>query len=115
MKLKEELLRIADDATLDGHKGSGYQIQLSETCSPDNETQLIVSAIPEQAHQSDWEAMKKVLNDLHKNDLLPKEMVADTAYGSDENFCRCKRYGVELAAPVSGKCSEQKASGKKNN
>ena len=33
-----------------------------------------------------------------------------TAYGSDDNFCRCKRYGVELAAPVPGKCSEQKAS-----
>ena len=99
------------DATLDGHKGSGYQIQLSETCSPDNETQLIVSAIPEQAHQSDSEAMKKVLNDLDGNDLLPTEMVADTAYGSDDNFCRCKMYGVELTAPVPGKCSEQKASG----
>jgi hypothetical protein len=58
------------DATLDGHKGSGYQIQLSETCSPDNETQLIVSAIPEQAHQSDSDAMKKVLDDLHENGLL---------------------------------------------
>lgn len=99
------------DATLDGHKGSGYQIQLSETCSSDNETQLIVSAIPEQAHQSDSEAMKKVLDDLSKNDLLPKDMVADTAYGSDDNFCRCKMYSVELAAPVPGKCSEQKASG----
>ena len=99
------------DATLDGHKGSGYQIQLSETCSPDNEIQLIVSAIPEQAHQSDSDALKKVLDDLHVNDLLPKEMVADTAYGSDDNFCRCKRYGVELAAPVPGKCSEPKASG----
>ena len=99
------------DATLDGHKGSGYQIQLSETCSPENETQLIVSAIPEQAHQSDSEAMKKVLADLQGNDLLPKEMVADTAYGSDENYCRCKRYGVDLSAPVPGKCSELKASG----
>lgn len=35
------------DATFDGHKGSGYQVQLSETCSPDNDVQLIVSAIPE--------------------------------------------------------------------
>ena len=29
------------DATYDGHKGPGYQAQLSETCSPENETQLI--------------------------------------------------------------------------
>ena len=99
------------DATLDGHKGSGYQIQLSETCRPNNETQLIVSAIPEQAHQSDSAAMKNVLCDLNKNKLLPEEMLADTAYGSDENFCRCQSYGVGLVAPVPGKCSEQKASG----
>jgi len=26
--------------------------------------------------------MKKVLDDLHENDLLPTEMVADTAYGA---------------------------------
>jgi hypothetical protein len=98
------------DATLDGHKGSGYQVQLSETCSPVNQTQLIVAAIPEQAHQSDSNAMKKVLVDLQKNDLLPAQMVADTAYGGDDNFCLCQRYGVELEAPVPGKCSEQKAS-----
>lgn len=97
------------DATLDGHKGSGYQVQLGETCSPVNQTQLIVVAIPEQAHQSDSGAMMKVLIDLQKNDLLPKEIVADTAYGGDDNFCLCKRYGVELEAPVPGKCSEQKA------
>jgi hypothetical protein len=52
-----------------------------------------------------------VLNDLDKNDLLPTEMVADTAYGSDDNFCRRKLHGVELVAPVPGKCSEPKASG----
>jgi hypothetical protein len=99
------------DATLDGHKGSGYQIQLSETCSPSNDTQLITSAIPEQAHQSDSAALKKVLDDLDHQRLLPEELVADTAYGSDDNFCRCQRYGVELVAPVPGKCSEAKSSG----
>ena len=55
--------------------------------------------------------MKKVLNDRHGNDLLPTEMVADTAYESDDNFCRCKIYGVEISAPVPGKSSEQKGSG----
>lgn len=98
------------DATLDGHKGSGYQVQLSETCSSVNQTQLIVAAIPEQAHQSDSNAMKKVLVDLQKNYLLPAQIVADTAYGGDDDFCLCQGYGVELEAPVPGKCSEQKAS-----
>jgi hypothetical protein len=40
------------EATLDGHKGSGYQVQLSETCGADNEVQLIVSAIAETACQT---------------------------------------------------------------
>ena len=29
------------DATYDGHKGPGYQVQIAETCSPDNQVQLI--------------------------------------------------------------------------
>jgi len=72
---------------------------------------MVVSAIPEQAYQSDFEAMKKVIDDLHQNDLLPTEMVADSAYGGDNNFCRCKMAGLELTAPVPGKCSGRKASG----
>lgn len=99
------------DATLDGHKGSGFQIQLSETCSDENNVQLIVSAIPEQAHQCDSDALKKVLEDLSEQDLLPNQMVADTAYGSDENYVRSQRYGVDLVAPVPGQESESKASG----
>jgi len=99
------------DATLDGHKGSGFQIQLSETCSDENDVQMIVSAIPEQAHQCDSDALKKVLTDLSQQDLLPNQMVADTAYGSDENYVRSQRYGVDLIAPVPGKESESKANG----
>src|SRR3989304_5568858 len=33
-------------ATFDGHKGPGYQVQLAETCNPENEVQLITGAIP---------------------------------------------------------------------
>jgi hypothetical protein len=94
------------DATLDGHKGSGYQVQLSETCSEENETQLIVSAIPQQAHQSDAASMNAVLEDLTKSDLMPDEMLADTAYGSDENFVLCQDSQIELIAPVPGKTPE---------
>jgi hypothetical protein len=34
------------DATYDGKKGQGYQLQLSETCGEDNEVQLLVAALP---------------------------------------------------------------------
>ena len=46
------------EASYDGHKGPGYQIQLSETCSPENDVQLILGALPETASAADGEAVK---------------------------------------------------------
>lgn len=41
------LLNPSDpDATLDGHKGPGYQVQIVETCHPENEVELIAPAHP---------------------------------------------------------------------
>jgi hypothetical protein len=94
------------DATLDGHKGSGYQVQLSETCSPDNDVQLILSALPETACQSDAASLADVLDDLKEQDLLPSQMLADTAYGGDDNHCLCGKEGIDLISPTSGKCPE---------
>jgi hypothetical protein len=90
------------DATYDGKKGSGYQVQLTETCSDANEVQLITSALPETAVNSDAHAVAPVLQDLEKSGLLPKEMLADTAYGSDENVQLAAKNGVELISPVAG-------------
>ena len=88
------------DATYDGHKGPGYQVQLSETCHPDNEVQLITSALPETAVESDTAAPPKVLEDLKDSGLLPNEMLADTQYCSDENVQLAAEYDVELVGPV---------------
>jgi len=90
------------DATYDGKKGPGYQVQLVETCHPDNEVQLLTVALPQTAVASDAHALTPVLADLAKKELLPKEMTADTAYGSDENQQLAAKYGVELVSPVSG-------------
>lgn len=92
------------DATFDGHKGSGYQVQLSETCSPDNDVQLIVSAIPETAVKSDSAALPAVIDDLKQHGLLPNHMLADTAYGSDDNDMLCRSEDILLVSPASGKC-----------
>jgi Transposase DDE domain len=92
------------EATWDGHKGSGYQVQLSETCGAENEVQLIVSAIPETACQTDSEALAVVIEDLKASGLKPSEMLADTAYGGDENHSRCLAEGIDLIAPTPGKC-----------
>ena len=92
------------DATYDGHKGPGYQLQLSETCHPENDVQLITSAIVETAAASDAHAVEDVLDDLQANDLSPEEMLADTAYAGDDNVQLADEKGVELVGPVAG-CS----------
>ena len=84
------------DATLDGHKGSGYQVQLSETCGADNEVQLVVAAIAETACQSDSAALEVVIDDLKSSGLAPTELLADTAYGGDENHSHCRAEGIDL-------------------
>jgi len=94
------------DATYDGHKGQGYQIQLSETCSAANEVQLIVGAIPETACASDANAVRPMLEQLESRDMLPEEMTADTAYGSDGNCVFAESRGVELIAPIPGKAPQ---------
>jgi hypothetical protein len=88
------------DATYDGHKGPGYQVQISETCNPDNEVQLITAAIPQTAVEADGNATKEVLDDLEANVLLPDEMLTDTLYNSDDNVQLATEYGVELVGPV---------------
>jgi hypothetical protein len=89
-------------ATYDGHKGPGYQVQLSETCDPDNEIQLITSAIPQTACESDGDAVEPVLDDLKSKHLVPKELFVDTSYASDENDQKSALRGVELVGPVPG-------------
>ena len=91
------------DATYDGHKGQGYQVQLSETCSPENDVQLITGVIPETACANDSEAVRPMLEQLDANGLTPEQMAADTAYGSDENYAIAESFRVELIAPVPGR------------
>lgn len=90
------------DASYDGHKGPGYQVQVAETCHPDNETQLITCAVPQTAAVPDEEAVAPVLEDLQASGLLPEQMLGDMHYPSDENVQRAERYGVELVGPVPG-------------
>ena len=91
------------DATYDGHKGQGYQVQISETSSDENEVQLILAALPQTACEVDGAALVPVLEDLKQRGVLPEEMPADGAYGSDENVQAAAAYGVELIAPIAGR------------
>ena len=90
------------DATYDGHKGPGHQVQIAETCGEDNDVQVITAVIPEPAHCPDQEAVEPVLDQLESNDRLPDTLYGDTHYGSDENVAAAAERGVDLQSPVSG-------------
>lgn len=90
------------DASYDGYKGPGYQVQIAETCHPDNETQLITCALPQTAAAPDEKAVTPVLEDLEASGLLPAQMLGDSHYPSDENVQQAQSHGVELVGPVPG-------------
>ena len=54
------------DATYDGHKGPGYQVQIAETCVPGNDVQLITAALPQTACEPDAEAVVPMLDQLEQ-------------------------------------------------
>src|SRR3954447_18637029 len=91
------------DATYDGHKGPGYQVQLAETCCPTNEVQLITAALPQTACETDAPAVPAMLDQLEQAGRLPEEMLADTLYTSDENVQAAAARGVDLIGPVPGR------------
>ena len=90
------------DATYDGYKGPGYQVQIADTCHPDNEVQLITCALPQTAAVPDEQAVAPVLAGLQASRLLPQELLGDTHYPSEENVQLAESYGVELVGPVPG-------------
>lgn len=97
------------DAGYDGHKGKGYQVQVAEsysTSEDSNTLNLITSVIVEPAHKSDVHALIPLIESTTELGLKPKEVTADTVYGSDENCQKAKDLGVEVISPVKGKLGE---------
>ena len=88
------------DATYDGHKGAGYQVQMTETCHPDNDVQLLTGALPQTAADTDAESYEAVQAQLARHERLPEVLLADAAYGSDANAEAAKAAGVDLVSPV---------------
>lgn len=97
------------EATYDGKKGPGYQVQIAETCVPGNDVQLITAALPQTACVSDAQAVTPMLDQLENAGRLPEEMLADTVYAGDENVQSAAARGVELVGPVPGRAVEGEA------
>jgi hypothetical protein len=96
------------DATYDGHKGQGYQVQVMETYSRAEENgeiktlNLITHVKVEPAHESDTNALMPALHAVTDRGLEPKEILADSLYGSDNNKEAAKAEGIEVVSPTMG-------------
>jgi IS5 family transposase len=90
------------EATYDGHKGPGHQAQIAETCSAENEVQLITGVQTEPAHASDQNACVPMIDQLEAQDRKPEILYADGQYGSDANVVEAAKRGVDLQSPVAG-------------
>jgi hypothetical protein len=91
------------DAGYSGHKGQGYQVQVVEsyTTSDEKQLSLLTHIAVESADQHDTNALIPALENLQQQDMVPKELLADSLYGSESN-CEQGRneYGVEVIAPA---------------
>jgi hypothetical protein len=90
------------DATYNGRKGKGYETQVSESCHPDNDVEVITHVEVTDACASDAQATIPVLQALADRGQQPEVLTADTTYGSGENAVAAERMGTELVSPVSG-------------
>lgn len=87
------------DATY-GRKGKGYEVQISESCGENNPVQLVTAVAVNGAHESDQAALVPMLEQLAGSGMAPKELIADTGYGSGANIVAAADRGVDLLAPV---------------
>jgi len=95
------------DAAYSGHKGQGYQVQVMETyCkdedAKDNTLNLITHVQVEPAHESDANALIPAIESSRERGLGPKETLADSLYGSDDNCRKAEQLGVDIVAPTMG-------------
>jgi len=95
------------DASYSGHKGQGYQVQVMETfCDDEDKKQdslnLITHVHVEPAHNSDANALVPAIESAEEKDLKPRQLAADSLYGSDDNYEYAKKHDVELIAPTMG-------------
>ena len=87
------------DATY-GHKGKGYEVQLAETCVPENPYEVITAVAINGANVSDQHATMPIIEKLIENGNKPDDMTVDTAYSGGDNIVACAKLGVNLIGPV---------------
>jgi transposase len=94
------------DATY-GHKGKGYEAQLTETCDEQNPFQAVTSVGVNGANESDHQHVVPALEQVARTcGEAPETMHADAGYASGENIIAAIALGTDLAAPIGSKGPE---------
>ena len=92
------------DAGYDGHKGPGYQVQISQAYDTGEEgAGIIVGCVPQSAAESDSASLEPVYEQQKRMGTLPETLLADTAYGSQAHVEMSVEIGVQLVSPAGGK------------
>lgn len=94
------------EAGYNGHKGQGYQAQVMETYNEQGALSLIIYAEAEPASVHDTHALIPAIEGVQGRELKPDQVLADSAYGSDDNLEQAQTMGVEVISPVMGTLSE---------
>jgi len=96
------------DAGYSNHKGKGYQAQVVENYVETNDPEekkkqlsLITYIDIESADKHDANALLPAIEDLKERGVSPRELLADSLYGSNSNCQKAKKeHGVEVIAPL---------------
>ena len=84
-----------------GHKGKGYEVQLTETCEEDNPFQVVTAVDVHGANESDQQQVLPQLEQVERTcGVPPQELHADAGYGSGDNILAARERGTELKAPI---------------
>ena len=87
-------------------RAKAYQVQVMETYSGNidkKQLSLITHIEVESSDKHDANALLPALKNTDKRDMSPKELLADSLYGSDDNVTKAKQdYQTDLLAPVMG-------------
>jgi hypothetical protein len=91
-----------------GHKGKGYEVQLTETCAAENPFEVVTSVNVNGANESDQHQVEPALEQTERTcGAAPEEMLADCGYGSGDNILTAQEHGTALLAPIGAKQSAQ--------
>ena len=110
-EVRSDSLQTPHDPSLtySGRKGKGEEVQVAETCGNGLSPEVITYAEVTRSCDSDESATVPAVDDLASREIAPKELLADTNYGSTANVIECEKRGVELVSPVAGPKVEEPA------